>query len=153
MLGRPHDLGLDRRDRLADVPRLELRKLLAVRDDRVRERVEQAGALGAGRLPPRPLERLACGGDRTVDVRLAGHRGPCEQLAGRRLVQLPNSPEAGSTLSPPMWRPCSCVAVAIDWNLASGREQVADPHVLGQQGRKRAGSSPTYARQRSRPAL
>ena len=48
------ELGLDRRERLADVAHLELGELLAVGDERVRERVQQARALG----------RRACGPSR-----------------------------------------------------------------------------------------
>ena len=42
VLDRPGDLGLDGRDRLTDVPRLELGELAAIRLDRIRERVQQA---------------------------------------------------------------------------------------------------------------
>ena len=69
----PGELRLDGRDRLADVARLELRKLLAVRDDRVGERVQQARALGrrascpsrrrARRAPRRPRGRLGLAGE------------------------------------------------------------------------------------------
>ncbi len=84
------DLGLDRGDGLADVARLELRELLAVRHDRVGERVQQPGALVRRRLAPRPVERDARGLDGAVDVRFPGHRGAGQRLAGRRLVQVAN---------------------------------------------------------------
>ena len=81
-------LGLDGGDRLADVPRLELGELRAVRDDRVGQRVEEPGALGARRPPPVAVERCPRGVDGSVDVRLAGHRGAGQKLARRGLVQL-----------------------------------------------------------------
>src|SRR5581483_8554686 len=81
VLGRARDLGLDRGDRLADVARLELGELLAVRDDRIGERVQQARALRPGRLPPRTVDRSACGVDRAVDLSLAGHGGARKGLA------------------------------------------------------------------------
>src|SRR4029079_17498992 len=75
-------LCLHRGDGLADVARLELRELLAVRDDRVRERVQQPGALVRRRLPPgtgkRTLGRLYG----AVDVGLAGERNRRQWIAG-----------------------------------------------------------------------
>jgi hypothetical protein len=88
VVDRDRELCLDRRDRLADVPRLELGELLAVRDDRVGERVQEARALGRGRLPPGAGERRPRRLDGAVDVLLAGHRRPRERLAGRRLRQV-----------------------------------------------------------------
>ena len=82
------DLRLDRRDRLADVARLELRELLAVRGDRVGERVQQAGALVRRRPAPRPVESRPRGLDRAVDVGLAAERDAGERLAGGGLQEL-----------------------------------------------------------------
>ena len=62
------ELRLDRRDRLADVARLELGEVLAVGDDRVGERVQEARALGRRRLRPVARERAARGLDGAVDV-------------------------------------------------------------------------------------
>ena len=88
VLDRAGQLGLDGRDRLADVARLELRELLAVRDDRIGQRVQQAGALVRRRLPPWAVQRGARGVDCTVDVGLAGHRRAGQRLAGGRLVEV-----------------------------------------------------------------
>src|SRR5581483_10870515 len=88
VLGRARNLGLHRGDRLADVPRLELRELLAVRRDRVGERMEQARALVRRRLPPGPVERGPSRFDGAVDVGLARERRAAERLAGRRLGEL-----------------------------------------------------------------
>ena len=82
------DLRLDRRDRLADVPRFEVGELLAVRDDRVGERVEQPGALVRRGLRPRPFERRAGGVDSAVDVDLVPHRHTRERLSARGLAEL-----------------------------------------------------------------
>ncbi len=89
VLGGAGDLRLDGRDRLADVARLELGQLGAVCLDRVGEGLEQARALGRRRATPGAVERGAGGLDRTVDVRLAGHRGPAERVAGGGLDQVP----------------------------------------------------------------
>ena len=68
VLDRLVQLRLHGRDRLADVPRLQLGQRLAVRDDRVGERVQQARALRGRRLRPGAAERLASRVDGTVDV-------------------------------------------------------------------------------------
>src|SRR6202035_3680672 len=65
VLDHADELRLDRRDRLADVAALALRELLPVRQDRVGERMEEAGALIGRRLSPRAIERGARGFDRT----------------------------------------------------------------------------------------
>ena len=106
-LGRLVDLELDRRDRLADVARLELGELLPVRDDRVGERVQEPRALGRRRLPPRPVERGAGGLDGAVDVGLPAiaARPSGSPVAGSTRSR--SSPDAGSTVSPPMKRPYS----------------------------------------------
>ena len=57
VLDRLVQLGLDGRDRLADVADLELGELLAVRDDRVGERVQEARALGRRRPAPGAVKR------------------------------------------------------------------------------------------------
>ena len=85
---RAADLGLDRRERLADVARLELGELLAVRDDRVGEGVQEPRALVRRRLAPRAVEGGARRRDRAVDVGLARHRGASEHLPRRRLVDV-----------------------------------------------------------------
>ena len=82
------ELGLDGGDRLADVPRLELRELGAVRDDRIREPVEEARTFGTWRSPPVTVERVASGLDGQVDVRLARHRRARERSAGGGLGEL-----------------------------------------------------------------
>ena len=84
------ELGLDRGDRLADIARLELGELGAVRRDRVGERVQEACALRAGRLAPVTLEGAVGCLDGTIDVSLSGHRRTCEQRAGRGLGQVPD---------------------------------------------------------------
>ena len=89
------ELGLDRRDRLADVARLELGELRAVRHDRVRERVQKARALGTRRAAPVALDRSACSLDRAVDVRLARHRRPRERLARRGLDEIADLARGG----------------------------------------------------------
>src|SRR5207248_11655810 len=71
VLDRTGDLGLDGRDRLADVARLELRELLAVRLDRVGQRLQEPRALVRRRLSPRSVEGAARGVDGAVDVGLA----------------------------------------------------------------------------------
>ena len=80
VLGRDSHLGLDARDRLADVARFEFRQLLAVRVDCVGQRVQEPRALGRGRLAPRALERRAGRRDRAVDVLFArpSRRGRAE---------------------------------------------------------------------------
>ena len=88
VLGRDGHLGLDARDRLADVARFEFRQLLAVRVDCVGQRVHEPRALGRGRLAPRALERRAGRRDRAVDVRFARDRGAGERSSGRRLDQI-----------------------------------------------------------------
>ncbi len=133
VLGRAGELRLDRRDRLADVSRLELGELLAVRGDRVGERVQQARALGRGRLAPRAVDRRTRGRDRAVDVGLAAHRGAREQVAGRGLAQLAHL--AGRRLDR--------LAADVEAVLALGRDchardlpgggQVADADVLGEE--------------------
>src|SRR5206468_3289688 len=55
VLDRAGKLCLDGGDRLPDVARLELRELLAVRLDRVGERVQEPSALVRRRLPPRAV--------------------------------------------------------------------------------------------------
>ena len=62
------DLRLHRGDRLADVARLELGEVLAVGDDRIRQRMEQARALGRRRLQPVARERALRRFDGAVDV-------------------------------------------------------------------------------------
>ena len=101
------DLGLDGRDRLADVARLELGELLPVRDDRVGERVQEPRALGRRRLAPRAVERGARGLDGAVDVLLwaIAARPSVSPVAGSTRSR--SSPDAGSTVSPPMKRPYS----------------------------------------------
>ncbi len=89
VLDRLVELGLHRRDRLADVPHLELRQLLAVGDERVGERVQQTGALGRRRPAPVALERRARRLDCSVDVGLGAHRDLGQRLAGRGLDELP----------------------------------------------------------------
>ena len=82
------ELRLDRRDRLADVARLELGELGAVRVDRVRERVQKARTLGTRRAPPVAVDRGARSLDGAVDVGLAGHCRTRERLARRRLDEI-----------------------------------------------------------------
>ena len=88
VLDRLVELGLHRRDRLADVAHLELGQLLAVGDERVGERVQQARALGRRRPAPVALERGARGLDGSVDVGLGAHRDLGQRLAGRGLDEL-----------------------------------------------------------------
>jgi hypothetical protein len=95
VLDRAGDLGLDRRDRLADIAGLELGELAAVRLDRVGEGVEQTCALVRRRAAPGAVERGAGGADGTVDVGLAGHRRPGERLAGGRLGQVADLARCG----------------------------------------------------------
>jgi hypothetical protein len=83
-------LRLDRRDRLADVARLELGQLGTVADDRVGKSVEQAGSLRRRRLRPGAVERATRRGDRPVDIGLPGHGRAAERLARSRLEQLAN---------------------------------------------------------------
>ena len=83
------ELRLHRRDRLADVARLELGELLAVRDDRVGERVQEPRALV--RRASCPSRRRA----RRAPPRPRGRRRPRPRAAA-----LPSgSPVAGSTSS------------------------------------------------------
>ena len=88
VLDRLVELGLDRRDRLADVARLELGQLLAVGDERVGEGVQEARALVRRGLAPVAVEGAAGGVYRAVDVLLVrlGHAG--ERRAGRRLGEV-----------------------------------------------------------------
>ena len=88
VLDRAEELGLDRGDRLADVAGLELGQLLAVRGDRVGERVQEARALVRGRLAPVAVERGAGRLDGAVDLGLAGELRGAERLAGRRLDEV-----------------------------------------------------------------
>ncbi len=88
VLGGAEELGLHRGARLAHVARLELDQLLAVRDDRVRERVQEARALARGRLPPGPVEGGARRSDGAVDLGLAGQLGDAERLAACGLDEL-----------------------------------------------------------------
>ena len=88
VLDRAADLRLHRRDRLADVARLELRELVAVRLDRVGERVQEARALVRRGLAPVAVERGARSRDRAVDLGLAGELRRSEGLARRRLDEL-----------------------------------------------------------------
>ena len=81
-------LRLHRGDRLADISRLELRELGAIRMDRVCERVQKARALGTRRAPPVTLDRGARSLDGAVDVSLAGHRCARERLSCRRLHEI-----------------------------------------------------------------
>ena len=115
VLDRLRELGLDRRDRLADVARLELGQLLAVRDDRVGERVQQPRALGRRRLAPVAVERGAGGLDGAVDVLPRSPpptRASGSPVAGSASSRV--SPEAGSVGSPLMKSPYSrSVATAI----------------------------------------
>src|SRR5262249_49996146 len=75
-------------DRLAVVERLELRELLRVLLDEVRELPEQAAALGRRRAAPRPVvERRARRAHRAVDVfavSLGGVREPLARGGGVR---------------------------------------------------------------------
>ena len=84
---RPDDLAARRRDRLADVRRLELGQLLAVLLDERRELREGPAALAGG--PGRPalavVERLLGGGDGPIDVLAATERRLGDDLAGRRV--------------------------------------------------------------------
>ena len=88
VLDRAEELGLRRRDRLADVAGLELRELVPVRLERVGERVQQPRALVRGRLAPVAVERGACRLDRAVDLGLARELGRAERLSGGRLGQV-----------------------------------------------------------------
>src|SRR5439155_3128868 len=75
------------RERLADVPRLELRELLGVLVDRVRELQEQLGPLAGRRLEPFG-KRLLRGLDCAVDVLGARARHLGDRLAGRGIQDL-----------------------------------------------------------------
>ena len=88
MLDGAEELGLRRGDRLADVARLELGQLVAVRLERVGERVQKAGALVCRGLPPVAVERGAGGLDRAVDLGLARELRGSEGLARGRLDQV-----------------------------------------------------------------
>ena len=139
VLGGTCDLGLDGRDRLADVARLELRELLAVRA-RSRRRA-RAGAATARCPASSPRGRRA----RPARRRPRGRRPPrrpwrrgraAPRSRARRASR--SSPDAGSTTSPSMKSPRS-VATAIPGNLPGGCEELADPHVLGQELREASG--------------
>jgi hypothetical protein len=82
------ELGLDGRQRLADVAGLELRQLLAVLVDGVGQSVQKAGALVRRRLRPRALERVARCGDCAVDVLGSRHRRLRQRSARRGLDQV-----------------------------------------------------------------
>ena len=108
VLDRRRDLALRGGDRLADVARLELGELLAVRVDGVGERVEEPRALGRGRLAPRARRA------RRARPRPRGRRPrarPSRRGRAARRSPAPSdprtSPEAGSTSSPLMKRPYS----------------------------------------------
>ena len=88
-------LCLDRGDRLAHVPRLELGELGTVGGDRVRERVQETGSLRAWSLAPVSVERAARSLDRAVDIGLARHRRTGEQLARRRLGEVSDLARSG----------------------------------------------------------
>ena len=92
VLDRARDLRLHRRDRLADVARLELGELLAVRLDRVGERVQEPRALVRRGLAPVAVERGAGCLDCAVDLRLARELRAAERLAGRGLDELARLP-------------------------------------------------------------
>ena len=110
VLDRLRELGLHRRDRLADVARLELRELLAVGDERVCESVQQARALGRARLAPVAFERGARGLDRLVDVRPrsrappppAARRSPARR-AGSSAGTIVSRAWATTPVRPAMW--------------------------------------------------
>jgi len=89
------ELRGDRGDCLADVARLELGELLAVRLDRVRERVQQTRAFGRRRLPPVAHEDGLSRLDRAVDVVLGRYGDPGKRLARRRLAELSNFSRSG----------------------------------------------------------
>ena len=153
------DLGLDRGDGLADVARLELRELFAVRHDRVRERVQEPGALVRRRLAPGAVERRAGSLDGAVDVGLAASaaRASGSPVAGSLRSRI--SPDAGSTTSPPMKSPYSCPAVtAIGRNLArwSRRPRRGDWTVdfgsESRRGRRRC-RAPSASRPRASPTV
>ncbi len=95
VLDRLRQLGLHRRERLADVPRLDLRNLLAVFLQRVGECVQKTGALVRRRLAPRPGERGACGGHRAVDVVRPGHRSLRERRTTGGLSQVTDLARGG----------------------------------------------------------
>src|SRR5206468_1414341 len=68
--------------------RLELGELLAVRRERVGERMEEARALGRRSLPPGPVERRARRGNGPIHIALACELRCRERLAGRGLDEL-----------------------------------------------------------------
>ena len=108
------DLGLHRRDRLADVPRLELCELVAVREDRV-GRARAGGASARWRrLAPRPpsAARAASTARSTSASPAIAALASGSPVAGSRSSRI--SPEAGSAIPPSMKRPYSLpVATAI----------------------------------------
>src|SRR4029079_16603932 len=88
VLHRAGELGPDRRDRLPDVARLELRQLLAVGLDGVGQRVQKPGALVRRRLAPGPVQRGPRGFAGAVAAGLAANGGARERLSGSGLVQV-----------------------------------------------------------------
>jgi len=82
------ELGLDGRDRLADVADLELGKLLPVGLDGIGKGMQKPRALGRRRPSPVPVKSSSCRLDRAVDVSFTRNRNAGERLPGRGLAQL-----------------------------------------------------------------
>src|SRR5205085_11042619 len=82
------ELSLDRGDGFTDIAGLELGQLFAICLDRVRQRVQQAGALGRRGLAPVAGKRSLRGRYGAIDVLLSSRGDAGERLAGRRLAQL-----------------------------------------------------------------
>jgi ParB family chromosome partitioning protein len=87
VVGRDRDLVASRGHRLADVLRLELRQLLGVRVQRVRELEQYLRALAGSRLQPFGQGRL-CRLDRPIDVGLSALRHFGDRLARSRVEDL-----------------------------------------------------------------
>ncbi len=147
------ELRLHRRDRLADVPRLELRELAAVGDDRVRERVEQPRTLGTRSLAPGTVECATRCLDRPVDVRLAGQSRDGKGSAGRRLDELARLAGYGlDGLAPDEEARLALRCRAHDADDTSAERRSCTRTCSVSRRRNRAGSPSWYALQRSRPA-
>ena len=92
MADRGGDVALRRGQRLAVVERLELGELGAVGLDQLGERVDHPGPLRGRDLAQRPLEGLAGGADRPLDVGGAGVGDGDDRLPGRRVDALEGAP-------------------------------------------------------------
>jgi hypothetical protein len=90
LLDRARDLRPYRRDRLADVARLELREPLAVGHDCVGKCVEEARSLVRGVFAPRAVEGGACRRTARSTSALARDRSAGEHVPRCRLVDIPS---------------------------------------------------------------